>query len=106
MPDGFSIACPTNCFLSRRAPVFYRLLVQSSFRAMPSQKLRLNLNDFWEFFFQGAGNSPMELLPRAAQQRPIGSILYQDMLEKIRRMGRDALPKQQTGRYQTFEFSL
>ena len=86
MPDRFTVARPTNCFLSCCAPVFYRLLVQSSFRAMPCQKLRLNLNYFWEFFFQGAGNLPMELLPRVAQQRPVRRILHQGMLEKVRRM--------------------
>src|SRR5271166_1362345 len=97
MPDSFTVARPTNCSLSRRAPVLYRPLVQSSFRAMPCQKLWLNLNYFWEFFFQGGGNSPVELLPRAAQQRPIGRVLYKCVLEQIARMRRRSLPEQQTG---------
>ena len=40
----------------------------------------------------------MELLPVAAQQRTVGCVLHQSVLEQVGRVRRHALPEKQTGR--------
>ena len=74
MADRFTVARPTNRFLSCHAAVFYRLLVQSSFRAMPCQKLRLVLGDLGEFVFECFGDTCVERPSRLAQQSTIGCV--------------------------------
>ena len=43
----------------------------------------------------------MELLTPAAQQRAVGSVLHQRVLEQVARMGGHALPEQQASGNQT-----
>ena len=97
MPNGLTVARTTYCLLSGCAPTFDSLLVKPRFRTVPCKYLRLRLHDFWIFFLQGLGDQGVELLPGAAQQRAIGGVLHQRVLEQIGRMGRRALAGQQPG---------
>ena len=44
------------------------------------------------------GDTGVQRAPRLAQQRAIGGVLHECMLEQISRVRRHALPEQQTGR--------
>ncbi len=106
MPYRFTIARPMNCFLPCRAPVSYRLLIQSSFRAVPSQKLRLVLGNLGEFALERFRDTGVERASGLAQQRAIGGVLHKRVLEQIGRVRRQALPEQQTSCDETVERSL
>jgi hypothetical protein len=61
------------------------------------EQLRLAFNDFRKLVFKHFGDTVVEGAARFAQQRAIGRVLHQSMLEQISRMWRDALPEQQAG---------
>ena len=48
--------------------------------------------------FEGLGDAGVKRAPRLAQQRAVGRVLHQSMIEQIGRIRRRALPEQQTGR--------
>ena len=83
--------------LSRFAPQVRGLLDQPGLGAVTRQQLRLVLGDLRELAFKGFGDTGVKRASRLAQQRAIGRVLHQRMLEQIGRMRRHALPEQQTG---------
>jgi len=70
------------------------------------QNLRLVLGDVSELTFEGVRNLSMQRTSWISQQRSIGCVLYERVLEQIRGVGRDALPEQQTSRNDTVECRL
>src|SRR5262245_9908154 len=106
MPNGLTVARTAHRLLSGQTPVFYSLLVRSSFGGMPCEYFGLHFDNFWKFLFHGGDNSAMESLPVAAQQRAIGGILHQSVLEQIGRVRGHALPEKQTSRTETVERRL
>ena len=89
--------------LSRFAPQARGLLDQPGLGAVTRQQLRLALGDLGELAFEGFGDASVKRASRLAQQRAIGRVLHQGMLEQIGRMRRHALPEQQTSRNETVE---
>ena len=81
--------------LSRLAPQARSLLDQAGLGAVMRQELRLALGDLGELAFEGFGDTGVKRASRLAQQRAIGRVLHQRMLEQIARMRRHALPEQQ-----------
>ena len=82
--------------LSRFAPQARGLLDQPSLGAVTRQQLRLALGNLGELAFEGFGDAGVKRASRLAQQRAIGRVLHQGVLEQIGRMRRHALPEQQT----------
>ena len=70
---------------------------------MTRQNLRLALGDLGELAFKGFGDPSVKRAPRLPQQRAIGGVLHQGMLEQIARLRRHALSEQQTGLNETVE---
>ena len=93
---------PLSCF----APQPRGFLDQTRLGAMTRQQLRLALGNVSELAFEGLGNAGVKRTPRLAQQRAIGRVLHQRMLEQIGRVRRRALAEQQTGRNKTVERSF
>ena len=83
--------------LSRFAPQARGLIDQPSLGAMMRQQLRLALGDLGELAFKGFGDTGVKRASWLAQQRAIGRVLHQGMLEQVGRMRRHALPEQQAG---------
>ena len=92
--------------LSRLAPEARRLLDQPGLGAVTRQQLGLVLGNLRELAFEGFGDAGMKRAARLAQQRAIGRVLHQRVLEQISCMRRHALPEQQTGRNETVERRL
>ena len=84
--------------LSRLAPQARGLLDQPGLGAVTRQQFRLALGDLGELAFEGFGDAGVKRASRLAQQRAIGRVLHQRVLEQIGRMRRRALPEQQTRR--------
>jgi hypothetical protein len=57
----------------------------------------LVLGDLRELTFQSLGYASVKCSSGFAQQRAIGRVLHQGVLEQVSRMGWHALPEQQTG---------
>ena len=68
---------------------------------MTRQQLGLAFGDVGELAFEGFGDAGMKRASRLAQQRAVGRVLHQGVLEQIGRMRRHALPEQQTSRNET-----
>ena len=64
---------------------------------MVGEHFRLAFGDFGELAFEGFGDAGVKCSSRLAQQRVLGHILHQGVLEEIARMRRHALSEQQTG---------
>src|ERR1700730_4668566 len=62
---------------------------------MPRQQFGLCLHDFRKLFFQPSSYPSMQLLALAAQERAVGGILYQGVLEGVLRIGRPTAPENQ-----------
>ena len=82
--------------LSGPAPQSSGFFVQASLRAVTCQYLRLVLDNVGEATFDGFHDAGMQRAARLAQQRAIGRVLYQCVLEQIGRVGRHPLSEQQT----------
>ena len=89
--------------MSRFAPQARGFLDQASLSAVARQQLGLVLGNLSELAFEGFGDASVKRASRLAQQRAIGRVLHQGMLEQISRVRRHALPEQQTGRNETVE---
>ena len=81
--------------LTRLAPQARRLLGQPGLGAVTRQQLGLVLCDLGELAFQNFGNARVQPASRLAQQRAIGGVLHQGMLEQVCRLRRHALAEQQ-----------
>ena len=89
--------------LSRFAPQARGLFDQASLGAVTRQQLRLALGNLGELAFEGFGDTGVKCASRLAQQRAIGRVLHQGMLEQVGRMRRHTLPEQQTSRNETVQ---
>jgi len=67
------------------------------------QDLRLAFGSLGELAFKGFGDAGVKRASRLAQQRAIGSVLHQCMLEQVARLRRHALPEQQACLNETVE---
>ncbi len=67
------------------------------------QDLGLALGDLGELAFKGFGDTGVKRASRLAQQRAIGRVLHQGMLEQVARLRRHALPEQQACLNETVE---
>ena len=67
------------------------------------QDLGPALGSLGEFCFKGFGDTGVERASRLAQQRAIGRVLHQGMLEQVARLRREALPEQQACLQETVE---
>ena len=67
------------------------------------QQFRLALGHLRELAFEGFGDASVKRASRLAQQRAIGRVLHEGMLEQIGRMRRPALPEQQTSTNETIK---
>src|SRR5215467_5722018 len=87
--------------LSRFAPKPRGFLDLPRLGAVTRQQLGLVLGDLRELTFEGFGDPGMKRTSRLAQQRAVGRIPYQYMLEKVGRVRRTTLPAQQTSPNET-----
>jgi len=83
---------PQSCF----TPQPSGLLDLARFRVVTRQQLRLVLDDLGELGLKRFGDTGMKYTSRLAQQRPVGRVLHQGVLEQVSRMRRHALPEQQS----------
>ena len=84
--------------LSGFAPKARCLLDQAGLGAVTRQQLRLALGNLGELAFKNFGDASVKRASRLAQQRAVGRVLHQRVLEQISRVRRHALPEQQTRR--------
>ena len=70
---------------------------------MTCQQRRLTLSDFGELAFEGFHNTGMKRASALAQQRAIGRVLHQGVLEPVGRVRRRAPPEQQARLNETVE---
>ena len=87
--------------LSRLAPKARGLLDQASLGAMTRQQFGLVLGNVRELTFQGFGDASVKCASGLAQQRAVGRVLHQRVLEQVAGMRGHALPEQQASRNQT-----
>ena len=70
---------------------------------MARQDLWPVLGSLGEMAFDGFGDPGVKRAPRLAQERAIGRVPHQGMLEQIARVRRRTLPEQKTGLSETIE---
>ena len=80
----------------RPCPIGHGLLDLTCFSEVTRQQFRLALGNFGELAFEGFGNTSVKRTSRFAQQRAIGRILHERVLEQIGRLRRRSLPEKQT----------
>ena len=73
---------------------------------MTRQQFGLVLSNVSELAFKSFGNASVKRASRLAQERAVGSILHQSVLEQISRVRRHTLPEQQACLNETFERRL
>ena len=88
---------------SRSSPERGGFLEQSRLRAVARQHLRLRLGDVGEMRFESLRDPHVQGAPRLAQQGAVSQILQEGVFEEVRRVRRDAPPRQQTGPYEMLE---
>src|SRR6516162_11448353 len=67
------------------------------------QKLRLTFGDFRKLGFERLSDARMQRATRFTQERAIGRISNQRVLEHVIGAGRNAMPEQQTSRNESVE---
>ena len=77
------------------APPFDRRLVETGLGQMMGDDFRLGRDDCRELAAQGIGDLPVQDLPPAPEQRFVGCVLDQRVLEGVARIGRHARAEQQ-----------
>jgi hypothetical protein len=87
--------------LSGFAPQARGLLDQPCLGAVTRQQFGLGLGDVRELTLEGFGDTSVQRTSSLAQQRAVGRVLHQRVLEQITCMRRYSLPEQQTSRSQT-----
>ena len=73
---------------------------------MTRQQLGLALGNFCELAFEDFGDARMQHAPLLPQQRTVGCVLHQRMLEQVARIGWGAPSKQQTRRNEPVEVGV
>ena len=89
--------------MPRLSPKARSLLNKCRLRAVTREQLRLVLGDLRELALKGLDNAGVKRSSRFAQQRAIGRVLHQCVLEQIGRVRRHALLEQQTSSDETVE---
>ena len=72
------------------APIPDRGINEACSRIVVRQDLRLDIGGIGKSILQDRSDARMQLLPSGAQQRAVGGILHQGVLEGIDRIGRSA----------------
>jgi hypothetical protein len=88
VPDRFQIRRTLDGALTRPLPIAHGLHTQARFGVMIRHQLGLGLGNLWKSCDENLRNALMVLQPRAPQERLIGGILDEGMLEDIRRLRR------------------
>ena len=101
--DRFQIGRASSGQLAGAAPIGNRPLRQARVGQMPSQHLRPGLGDVREPLFQHLGDPGMQLLAPRLEERLVGRVLDQGVLEAVGRLGRRAAAEDQLGADQLFE---
>jgi len=92
---GFDQGRTVQRALSRLAPKVRGLLDQARFGTVSRQQFRLIVSKLGKVAFKFFRYATMEGASRLAQERAIGRVLHQRMLEQVTGMGWYALPKEQ-----------
>ena len=92
--------------LSRSAPPFDSGFGHPCLREVMREQLRLALGNLRKLVFERFSNAGVQRVARLAQQRAIGRVPYQCVLEQISRVWWRTLPEQQPGRHKTVEGGL
>ena len=100
---GFAVSGALQCSSASRLPVQDRLRGQAGLGVMVGQQFGPCFDDLWESGFQCIGDALVVLLARALEQRLVGGLLDQCVLEAVRRLWRAALLVQELGGHQLFE---
>jgi hypothetical protein len=86
--------------LARLEPIANRLLALTRLRVVVSQQGGLSGDNLRKAVFERLGNVTMKRLAPGTQQRAVGGILHQRMLESILCVGRCSAAQDQLGAYQ------
>jgi hypothetical protein len=86
---------PGNRLTAGLEQIADRLLDEAGLGGVPRHVDQLGGGDFRKPAFQRGDDSRMELLAGAAQERAVGGVLHQRMLEGVLGVGRAAAPKDQ-----------
>ena len=103
LSDRFRHCGPSSRLLAGHEPIADRFLGEASLGRVLSQERRLGGNDLGELVFQRRRNAAVQLLATAAQQRAVGGVLYQRVLESVFSVGRTPAPEDQLGASELFE---
>jgi hypothetical protein len=95
MADRLDIRRPLDGVLAGPLPERYGLHPEACFRIMMRQEFRLGLRRLWKLCLQHLRNPLVVLLPGALQERLIGSILNESVLEEVRSLRRHATAVEQ-----------
>src|SRR5258705_10500775 len=103
MCDRLLIGRPLCCAISGPLPIIDGLLSQSGLSVMSSKNFGLDLADIRKLPLKDACYARMQVVSLYAEERAIGHVLHQCVLEQIVGMRRHALPKQQTSLNETVQ---
>jgi hypothetical protein len=70
--------------LARLAPISNRFIENAALRVMMGKNFRLRLADLWKALLERLADPEVQLLPLAPQQRAVGRVLDQGVLENER----------------------
>src|SRR5262249_33452314 len=99
MRNRFVVCPPCLCHVPCLLPVEHGLLGHAGLGVVLRHQLGLGLNHVGKALDEHLRNALMVLLPGSLQQRLIGRVLNQGMLEEIRRLWRPPLLVQELCRY-------
>src|SRR5712691_480746 len=86
MGNSFHMGRALDRTLCRLGPVGDRLGRESCFRQVMGDEFWLCFSGLWELLFQDQRNALVVLLPRALQQRLVGAVPNQRVLEHVGRL--------------------
>src|SRR5690242_8496786 len=96
MRGCFGVSRALEGALAGLAPVLDSGLAHSSLGKVMRQNLRVTFGDFSELAFEGLRNAGVKRASGFAQQRAIGGVLYERVLEQIACVRRNTLSEEQT----------
>src|SRR4029077_8807808 len=84
MGDRFKVSQSRCGIPTRLQPLIDRAFGVAGSRQVMSEQLRLALDEIGEMPFQRRRDARVQLLPSTAQQRRVGGVLHQRVLELVR----------------------